>query len=1216
MKRALSTFMFVLLLVGMFTFAFNTRNVKASGTIYIRADGSVDPPTAPIQRDGDYYTLTGNMAISSYEYGIVIERNNMTLDGAGYTVQGIGTTSFGIVCESSNNVTIRNTNINNLARGIVLYSSSNNSISGNNITNNEMGICFSESSNNNISENSITANSAYGIYLGDSSNNSISGNNITNNGEGVGLNSYSCNNTISGNNITNNGMGIDAEISSNYNSVVGNNITNNSYEGIYLCLSSSNSILVNNIANNDLGIELYNSSNNSMFHNYFINNTRQIYDQSWEKPFPASINFWDDGYPSGGNYWSDYNSTDLHNGQFQNETGGDGIGDSPYIIDVNNQDNYPLMHPWVPYENGTVYIRDDGSVDPSGAPILRKGDLYTLTDNVTSNADGIVIERNNMILDGEGYTVQGLGWPYLGIYMSGRTNVTIMNVKVKAFYYGISLSGSSNSSIVRNNMAENGYCILLSASSNYNSIVANNVTDNGLGIWLAFSSDNNVEGNNIANSQIGVEVYPSSNHNSIFANNIANNNWGILLSQSSNNSISRNNIANSSEHGIIVSQSSNYHIYENNITNNYHGISIDHSSNQYIYHNNFVNNVRQVYYSVVFMNEWDDGYPSGGNYWSDYTGVDLYSGPYQNETGSDGMGDMPYLIDADNQDNYPLMNPWPSGWKLDFTVPTNHPIVDFAVCNGSLYAAADSKLYVKDGGIWNVIDAPTFVTSLESFGGKLVVGGQGGLYCYDGASFSQIFSVPTYIRVLGVYDNRLYAGTMLDKPPKLYYCNGSADNPADWHLDSGFSSVLNFSGAFGSIDSFWASDNNVGSPVGYWKFDEGAGSVAFDSSGNNFDGTVNGANWTDGVLNKALEFDGQDDYVEVLDSAELNPPAITVAAWVNFKGFPEPGENGWRNSVIASKGTDVLVDGNYVLFTCAQFVDGAHMYFQITEQGQYTYVGGNTIIIEDEWYYAVGTYDGSVLRVYVNGVLDGEAVLNTQRTSNTENLQIGAMRMLGNGYWTNGTIDEVKIYGYAKTPEEIWNDYLSGIGNMYVASGNSVYCYDGTNWSVAVSYDDVSAFLAMKSYDGKLYLATRDQGWRKPLYQGGTGFSGRVIGFDGENWTTVLDYDYWIYSLGVYDGKLYAGTANRILTYNGTDWETSFNATEGAYYAISMINYDGKIYAGMGNGYIFADPAPPKAVRENIVVPEFPQAAFFAVFAALTVLSAVSIKKKHPKKTC
>jgi len=52
---------------------------------------------------------------------------------------------------------------------------------------------------------------------------------------------------------------------------------------------------------------------------------------------------------------------------------------------------------------------------------------------------------------------------------------------------------------------------------------------------------------------------------------------------------------------------------------------------------------------------WDDGYPSGGNYWSDYVGVDLFSGPYQNITGCDGIGDTPILF----RDRYPLMHPWP-----------------------------------------------------------------------------------------------------------------------------------------------------------------------------------------------------------------------------------------------------------------------------------------------------------------------------------------------------------------------------------------------------------------------------------------------------------------------------------------------------------------------------------------------------------------------------
>jgi hypothetical protein len=58
------------------------------------------------------------------------------------------------------------------------------------------------------------------------------------------------------------------------------------------------------------------------------------------------------------------------------------------------------------------------------------------------------------------------------------------------------------------------------------------------------------------------------------------------------------------------------------------------------------------------VNAWDGGYSSGGNYWSEYDGSDLYSGPYQNETGYDWIGDSPYIIGQNNIDRYPLMNPF------------------------------------------------------------------------------------------------------------------------------------------------------------------------------------------------------------------------------------------------------------------------------------------------------------------------------------------------------------------------------------------------------------------------------------------------------------------------------------------------------------------------------------------------------------------------------
>jgi len=59
-----------------------------------------------------------------------------------------------------------------------------------------------------------------------------------------------------------------------------------------------------------------------------------------------------------------------------------------------------------------------------------------------------------------------------------------------------------------------------------------------------------------------------------------------------------------------------------------------------------------------YANVWDDGYPSGGNYWSDYTGVDVKGGPDQDLPGSDGIGDTPYVLDTNNRDRYPLTKPY------------------------------------------------------------------------------------------------------------------------------------------------------------------------------------------------------------------------------------------------------------------------------------------------------------------------------------------------------------------------------------------------------------------------------------------------------------------------------------------------------------------------------------------------------------------------------
>jgi parallel beta-helix repeat protein len=156
---------------------------------------------------------------------------------------------------------------------------------------------------------------------------------------------------------------------------------------------------------------------------------------------------------------------------------------------------------------GTVYIRADGSIDPPDAPIITYDKVtYTLTYNITSTADGIVVERDNIVLDGEGYTVQGNG-SGIGVLLEFRSNVTITNMEVNAFDYGIRLRYSSNNIVCRNNITNNGVSILLDYSLN-NSIVENTIANNWHGIRLDYASYNIICGNNItANKQCGARAF-------------------------------------------------------------------------------------------------------------------------------------------------------------------------------------------------------------------------------------------------------------------------------------------------------------------------------------------------------------------------------------------------------------------------------------------------------------------------------------------------------------------------------------------------------------------------------------------------------------------------------------------------------------------------------------------------------------------------------------
>lgn len=188
--------------------------------------------------------------------------------------------------------------------------------------------------------------------------------------------------------------------------------------------------------------------------------------------------------------------------------------------------------------------------------------------------------------------------------------------------------------------------------------------------------ENKITNNTFSNVDIAIEVKGSGN---IISYNDINANHGVSVSGQhlSNNLIFRNEI--SAEVGVAINRE-NYdnYIFENTIIECGIGIYLGvypegfgPCSNNKFYHNNLIDNNQQVFVGEGSTNIWDNGYPDGGNYWSNYNGIDIASGEGQATSGSDGIGDLPFVINSANKDAYPLMNPFQ-------TSQGNFELVNFA----------------------------------------------------------------------------------------------------------------------------------------------------------------------------------------------------------------------------------------------------------------------------------------------------------------------------------------------------------------------------------------------------------------------------------------------------------------------------------------------------------------------------------------------------------
>jgi nitrous oxidase accessory protein NosD len=263
-------------------------NAQTFEPITIKADGTIDPPTASLTKTENVYKLTDNI------FGnIKVEKFNIVLDGAGFSLQGNGT-ALGIQIFNPSNattvnsldVTVKDFKIKGFNKGIVVLGYGGNNISGvsiegNTIANNNVGIYFS----------------SYGRY----SSNTIIGNNIIGNNQGIALQ-----------------MGHGGDEKGNIISF--NQIVQNQVGMYFLWMGDYYSWKPNPF-----------QMNNQIYNNNFIENSQNVFNGHVIYD-PDCANIWDNG--SKGNYWGDYNGTDSN---------GDGIGDSNYTIDNNNLDHYPLV---------------------------------------------------------------------------------------------------------------------------------------------------------------------------------------------------------------------------------------------------------------------------------------------------------------------------------------------------------------------------------------------------------------------------------------------------------------------------------------------------------------------------------------------------------------------------------------------------------------------------------------------------------------------------------------------------------------------------------------------------------------------------------------------------------------------------------------------------------------------------------------------------------
>jgi parallel beta-helix repeat protein len=559
-------------------------------------------------------------------FGIYVSSNNVTISG--FTIRNSSSIVevFGV-----RNCNLTGNRLTEGSLGVYLVKAEGGLVTGNDISETQIGVRLDACANNLVENNSISDNQDTGIYVMNSSKVAISSNLLSRNvNQGLLLN-YSQGNIVEENSVADCGAGIKLRYSSG-NTLIGNNVTGNAAEGFSFYYSGGSVVTGNIIEHNGFGVKLSYSGNNTLRANVIASNN---YNFGVEAAVLASF----------------VNDIDTSNT----------VDGKPIYYLVNRKDfvmNAGSHAGYVALVNSTgITVKDLNLANNNEGLLCAYADQCTIENNTLENnhyglslysSDFATVEGNTMAEN----SIDGL-------FAYECHNVSVEGNAIAENGVGMDLYSFANCSIAGNNVTNNvGRGIQMLVSGN-DSVSQNSLIQNGLDGMYSYNSNNNtISGNQvIGNMRDGLWIDTCDNclvaHNNV---SLSGDN-GINLLSSTNCQVQYNRVIGNSFVGILLSFGANGNLIVGNYVsgNIVYGISIYASSFNKVSSNNFLNKYQA---QVLFgsSNAWDDGYPSGGNFWSDYVGQDLYWGQYQNLTGGDGMGDRPYVIDSDNMDRYPLMS--------------------------------------------------------------------------------------------------------------------------------------------------------------------------------------------------------------------------------------------------------------------------------------------------------------------------------------------------------------------------------------------------------------------------------------------------------------------------------------------------------------------------------------------------------------------------------